>query len=144
MNRSVVNIISAVIGVLVFALFASAFVLAHGGECTQGSTDSYMVGLFYCGILSVVTALFFILSNSMAGVGRYHRLIVPFVTIGLIWFVRDKIFSVLFQGHHLCGEEYDDMTYDRTLSRMFYPLQGIYFLMVNVTSLWPLFRKRSK
>jgi hypothetical protein len=131
--------IAALIAGTLFALsYSGCALFSHGIEnCTQGDTDSYLFGLFFCVPLAVGAPMSFY-------IGRGAHRVASFVVFSLVWVVGlcaafDLVpwaLSTLVSGHHPCGPDYNDyIPYMRPIDP-YVPL--IYIVLLNFVVLSPL------
>ena len=130
---------SSILAIVFTVAFFVGFQIAYVDPCTMGAPDGFMAATFVCSPAAVLAIVCFALSGRITKPAAYHRLLIPLGTLVLIWLYLEPIYETVIQGHHLCGEQFDDDIPSRKIiTRIYYPFQGLALLAINVSALWPL------
>ena len=139
--------IASTVGTILSVAFASCTAFSRGIEnCTQGDTDSFLVGLIFGAPLALTAVGAFWISRSTTGWSAFVQASVTAATGALLCVLLVPwVTSTTFAGHHPCGALYDEyVPYGRAVDR-FVPLVYLALLgLVVFFALLPLMRSRAR
>jgi uncharacterized protein (DUF983 family) len=139
--------VASVAGTVLAVAFFSCAAFSRGIEnCTQGDTDSYLVGLIFGTPVALAAVGAFWLSRSTTGWPAYAQAgVTAVVALALALVLVPWVASTTIAGHHPCGALYDEyVPYGRVIDR-FVPLLYLALLsLVLGAALIPLVSRRGR